>query len=107
MFLGTQAVAMAWARAARNTGLPAQRLEPEFLNLMRAGGGFPGRPWGEAARCWARNLPKWNASDLARGVRLIGAADVALKDTRVSSDEAVLTSLVLALCVTSGKAEAA
>jgi DNA polymerase III subunit delta len=107
MFLATQTVAMAWARAARNSGLPAQRLEQEFINLMRAGGGFPGRPWGEAAKCWARNLPKWNAQDLARGVRSIGAADVALKDTRVSSDEAVLTSLVLSLCVTSSKAEAA
>jgi DNA polymerase-3 subunit delta len=107
MFLATQAVAMSWARAARNTGLPAQRLEQEFFNLMRSGGGFPGRPWGEAAKCWARNLPKWSAADLARGVRLIGAADIALKDTRVSSDEAVLTSLVLSLCVTSGKAEAA
>lgn len=107
MFLATQTVAMAWGRAARSTGLPAQRLEQEFFNLMRAGGGFPGRPWGDAARCWARNLPKWNAWDLARGLRLIGAADVALKDTRVSTDEAVLTSLVLSLCVKSGKAEAA
>ncbi len=107
MFLATQTVAMAWARAARSTGLPAQRLEQEFFNLMRAGGGFPGRPWGEAAKCWARNLPKWSAADLARGVRLIGAADVALKDTRVSSDEAVLTSLVLSLCVAPNRAEAA
>jgi DNA polymerase-3 subunit delta len=107
MFLATQTVAMAWARAARSGGMPAQRLEQEFFNLMRSGGGFPGRPWGEAAKCWARNLPKWNASDLARAVRLIGAADLALKDTRVSSDEAVVTSLVLSLCVPSGAAEAA
>jgi DNA polymerase III subunit delta len=107
MLLATQTVAMAWARAARSGGLPAQRLEQEFFNLMRAGGGFPGRPWGEAAKCWARNLPKWSAADLARGVRLLGAADVALKDTRVSSDEAVLTSLVLSLCVAPNHAEAA
>ena len=43
MFLATQMVAMAWARAARNTGLPAQRLEQEFINLMRAGGGLESR----------------------------------------------------------------
>lgn len=107
MFLATQTVAMGWARAARSGGMPAQRLEQEFFNLMKAGGGFPGRPWGEAAKCWARNLPKWNGGDLTRAVRLIGAADLALKDTRVSTDEAVLTSLVLALCAPSGSAEAA
>lgn len=107
MFLATQTIAMAWARGARSSGLPASRLEAEFINLMRAGGGFPGRPWGEAAKCWASNLPRWSAGDLDRAVRLIAAADVALKDTRVSSDEAIVTSLALALCAGKHQSNAA
>jgi DNA polymerase III delta subunit len=108
MALASQSLAMAWGRAARNGGMPAQRLESEFYNLLKAGGGYPGRPWGEAVKCWASNLPKWSAPDLAAAVRLTAAADIALKDTRVSSDEAVITSLVLSMCAPSAKrAEAA
>jgi DNA polymerase-3 subunit delta len=107
MFLATQVIAMGWGRAARSGGMPAHRLEQEFFAMLRSGGGFPGRPWGEAAKCWARNLPGWSARDISRAVRLLGAADVSLKDTRISSDEAIVTSLVLALCVPSKSAEAA
>jgi DNA polymerase-3 subunit delta len=107
MALATQTLAMGWGRASRSSGMPAQRLEQEYYNLMRGGGGYPGRPYGEAVKCWASNLPKWNARELARAIKLIGAADIALKDTRVSSDEAVITSLVLSLCATTGNTEAA
>jgi DNA polymerase-3 subunit delta len=56
-----------------------------------------GRPWGEAKSVWARAVERWSADDLRRGLRLLLEADVALKDTRVSSEEQVLLSLVLAL----------
>jgi DNA polymerase-3 subunit delta len=98
MMLATQMTAMAWACAARARGLPASRLEAEFMNLLRGSGAYVGRPWMEAARSWARNVSRWQVTDTARAVRTLRQADIALKDTRVSSDEAVVTSVVLSLC---------
>jgi DNA polymerase-3 subunit delta len=107
MNLTVQVGAMAWGRAARDAGLPAHRLEFEFIRLIRSGGGWPGRPWGEAAKCWAKNLSKWSATDLARALELLVAADLSLKDTRVSSVESVVSALVLSLCTGSGRRAAA
>jgi DNA polymerase-3 subunit delta len=107
MYLATQAVAMAYGRAALAGGLPASRLETEFFGLLKLGRGSPGRPWGDAVKCWARNLSRWSAADLAAAIRSARAADLALKDTRVSSEEAVISSLVLALCIPSEIRESA
>ena len=57
-----------------------------------------GRPWGEAARSWARAVERWSAASLDDALARLLAADVALKGTRLSSDEQLLSSLVLALC---------
>lgn len=96
--LGVQILAMAWARAERDRGMNAQRLESELFRLMKEGAAFPGRPWGDAVKCWARNLPRWPAADLRRALDHVLAADLALKDSRLSSDEGVLHSLVLMIC---------
>ena len=106
MALSTQALAMAWGRASYDRGMPANRMESEFFRLLKAGSAYPGRPWGEAVKCWARNLSKWSAADLARALSLLLATDLALKDTRVSSEEAVVTSLVLSLCTPARRAAA-
>jgi DNA polymerase-3 subunit delta len=99
MALGTQTLAMAWAQAARAEGLPASRLEGELFGLLKEGGGFTGRAWGEAVKAWARHLSAWSAPALDRALDAVLAADVALKESRVSSEEQVLTTLVLGLCV--------
>jgi chromosome segregation ATPase len=39
-------------------------------------------------------VPKWTAADIARAVRHLHAADAALKDTKVSSEEQIITSLL-------------
>jgi DNA polymerase-3 subunit delta len=96
--LTVQTLAMAWGKSSRDAGLSAGRLEAEFFKLLKAGGGFPGRPWGEAVKCWARNLPKWSEGELHAALDLLLAADFALKESRVSSEDAVLASLVLSLC---------
>jgi len=96
--LAVQALAMSWARAARDGGLNASRVESELFRLLKAGAAFPGRPWSDAVKCWARNLPRWSAGDLESALDHLLAADLALKDSRVSSEEGVVTSLVLALC---------
>jgi hypothetical protein len=43
-------------------------------------------------------VPKWTVADAEAGLRAILRADERLKDTRASSDEQVLSSLVLELC---------
>lgn len=102
MALAVQLSALAWAQAARAEGLPQSRLESEFFNFLKETGGFVGRPWGEATRAWARQLRHWDVADLDAALEALLEADVALKDSRVSSDEQCLTTLVLALCVRRG-----
>lgn len=98
MALGTQALAIGWGLAARARGLSASRLESEYYGLLKeAGNAYPGRPWGEAVKCWARSIPKWSAADIDRALRHLLAADAALKDTRVSSEPQIVTSLLLAI----------
>jgi DNA polymerase-3 subunit delta len=101
MALATQTLALAWGRAARDAGMPPRRMENELFALLKeSGSSYTGRSWGEAVRAWARALDVWNAADLDAALALLLATDVALKESRVSSDEQLLQSLVLALCAT-------
>ncbi len=98
MALATQTLAIGWGLAARARGLQASRLESEFFGLLKAAGNaYPGRSWGDAVKCWARSLPKWNAADIDRALPHLLGADAALKDTKVSSEAQIVTSLLLAI----------
>lgn len=98
MMLSTQLLALQWGRAHRDGGWSSGQLEREYFTyLKQSGGGMVGRPWGEAKTVWARAVERWRADELRRALRLLLEADIALKDTRVSSEEQVLLSLVLAL----------
>lgn len=96
--LGVQTMAMGWGRQARDRGLPAQRMESEFFGLLKESGAFPMRPWSEAAKCWARNVSRWDAASVEQALAALLAADRSAKDTRLSSEEQLLASLVCALC---------
>lgn len=96
--LATQQLALAWAQAARAEGLPASRLESELFGFLKEGGGYPGRPWGEAVKAWTRHLSAWSAPALDASLDALLAADAALKESRVSSESQVLSTLVLTLC---------
>ncbi len=107
MALSTQTMALAWARAARDEGLSASQLEREFFGLLKEGGAYPGRSWGEATKAWARALPRWSAPVLDQALDALLAADMALKDTTVSSEEQILASAVLRLCAADAAARPA
>jgi DNA polymerase-3 subunit delta len=108
MALATQTLAIGWGVAARARGLHASRLESEFFGLLKeAGNAYPGRAWGEAVKCWARSLPKWSAADVDRALPHLLAADAALKDTKVSSEAQIVTSLLLAITPVTGARRAA
>ena len=48
--------------------------------------------------------PRWTAAELDAALAALLAADAALKETRLSSDEQLLTTLVLALCAPARRA---
>ncbi|HEX2780657.1 MAG TPA: DNA polymerase III subunit delta, partial [Gemmatimonadaceae bacterium] len=99
MALGTQTLAVAWARALRDRGTPMGQMYNELFNLLKeSGGAFTGRSWGDAVKSWTRGVERWTTPQLDRALALLLATDYALKESRVSSEEQVLTTLVLSLC---------
>ena len=108
MALGAQLLAIGWGVAARARGLSASRLEGEFFTLLKEGGSaYTGRAWGEAVKCWARAVPNWTAADVDRALPHLLAADASLKDTKVSSEAQIITSLLLAITPMVNKRRAA
>lgn len=100
MMLSTQAFALAYGRARRDAGIPTNRLPQEFFAFLKETGGYPGRPWGEAASAWTKVTEQWSAGSCEKALALLLEADMALKETTVSNAEQILMSLVLALCAT-------
>ena len=99
MALSTQMLAMSWGRAKLDEGLPRARLSQEYFNLLRETGAFTGRPWGSAAAAWSRATERWSRESLDHALDSLLEVDVALKESRVSSEEQLLASLLLSLCV--------
>ncbi len=106
--LTAQTLAIGWGLAARARGLSASRLEGEFFALLKEGGSaYTGRSWGDAVKCWARAVPKWTPADVDHALPHLLAADRALKDTKVSSEEQTVTSLLLAITPVASRRRAA
>jgi DNA polymerase-3 subunit delta len=98
MNLTTQMLALSYGVAALARGTAARALFNEYMVLLKESGAFPGRPWGEAVTAWTRNTDRWTAAELDAALAALLAADAALKDTKLSSDEQMLTTLVLSMC---------
>jgi DNA polymerase-3 subunit delta len=107
MALSTQMLALAWGRARLDSGLPQSRLEGEYFQLLKSTGAYPARPWGGAARAWAAAARDWKLAECNRAVVALLAADMALKESRVSSENQILATAVLAICAASGRRRAA
>ena len=98
MALSTQMLALGWGRSRLDSGLPQGRLEGEYFQLLKSTGAYPARPWGGAARAWAQGARDWNVADCDRAISMLLAADVALKESRVSTETQILGTAVLAIC---------
>jgi DNA polymerase-3 subunit delta len=107
MSLTTQMLAISWGRAKLDEGLPRARLAQEYFDLLRETGAYTGRPWGSATAIWARSAERWNREALDRALDALLEADIALKESRVSSDEQLLATVVLSLCAADEKSAAA
>jgi DNA polymerase-3 subunit delta len=104
MALSVQTLAIAWGRARRDEGLAHGRLAGEYFTLLKETGAYPMRPWGEAVATWTAAVERWSPASLDRALDALLATDIALKDTRVSSDEQLIASLVLTMCASAASA---
>jgi DNA polymerase-3 subunit delta len=98
MALGTQFLALSYCVARQGERVPPARLSAELFQLMKEGAAYTGRPWGEAQQAWMRAASGWTPAQLAAAIDRLHEADLALKETRVSSELQLLSTLVLALC---------
>jgi DNA polymerase-3 subunit delta len=99
MALATQTVALAWGKAKVDEGLPSGRLQGEYFNLLKQSGSvYTGRSWATAAAAWASVANSWEQRSLRRAMEALLTADMALKETRLSSEQQVLTTLILTIC---------
>jgi DNA polymerase-3 subunit delta len=99
MTLATQFIAVAWARSLRDRGTSMGQMYNELFNFLKESrGAFVGRAWGDAVKSWTRGVEKWTTPQLDRALALLLTADCALKESRVSSEEQVMSTLVLSLC---------
>lgn len=100
MALTAQTLALGYLAARRAEGLSVGQLERETWGLLKGSGAYTGRPWPEAVSAWGQAAAKgwWSVAAVERALPALLEADLALKDSRVSSEEGVLMSLVLTLC---------
>jgi DNA polymerase-3 subunit delta len=99
MALGTQMMAVAWARVRRDRGAPMSQMYNDLFGLLKeSGGAYTGRAWGDAVKAWTRAVERWTTPELEDALELLLDADVALKESRLSSDEQLMATLILSLC---------
>jgi DNA polymerase-3 subunit delta len=104
MALATQTLAVAWGQARRARGVSTAALggfggPDSFMTLLKEqSSSYVGRPWGEAVRAWTAAVDQWSPDALDRALALLLDADVALKESKLSSEEQLLGTLVLSLC---------
>lgn len=105
MALSVQVLAMAWG-AARN--YPPARLKGEYFSMLKAGKSpYTGRAWGEAVDTWVRYARHWSVAELTSALEVLARTDRMLKTSRLSSEEQVLATMILAICRPTGHRRAA
>lgn len=96
--LSAQMFGLAWGQAVLARGGNQGTIARDGFNLLKEGGSYTGRPWGEMTKSWATYARRWSAADLDSALAALLVADRGLKDSRVSSDAQWMGTLVLTLC---------
>lgn len=102
--LSAQMFGLAWAQAVLARGGNTGTVVRDGFGFLKEGAGFTGRPWGEMPKSWAAHARRWTAAEIDAALEALLAADRGLKDSRVSSEEQWMATLVLTLCGPSGSA---
>jgi DNA polymerase III subunit delta len=93
MTLTTQMLALALGKAR------GARSSFDYVNILKSGtSNVVGRTWGEATAVWARAASKWSLAELDRALEVLLDTDIALKQSRVSSEEQVMATAILSMC---------
>jgi DNA polymerase-3 subunit delta len=98
MALSTQMIAIAWGRARLDDGMSRGQLAQEYFDLLKETSAFTGRSWGSATAVWARAAERWSGQAIDYALEAMLEADIALKESKVSSEEQILATVVLSLC---------
>ena len=98
MALTIQTLGLGYAEATLATGTSQRGVYSELMALLKDTGVFPWRSWNEAVNAWTKHAERWTASEIDAALHALLTADAALKETRLSSPEQLLATLVLALC---------
>ena len=99
MALGAQTLGIGWCRARRDAGAASSLIQREVFSVARRVAPFlDPRPFATRAGAWVRASAEWSAEDVESALNALLAADVALKETRVASDEQIVSTAVLAAC---------
>ena len=99
MALATQFIAVAWARALRDRGTPMGQMYNELFGLLKENSrAYTARSWGDAVKSWTRGVERWSAWQLDQAMTLLLTTDAALKESRLSSEEQAVSTLILSLC---------
>lgn len=100
MALTAQMLALGYGAALRaERGTSGRALESEYWSFLKGGGSvMTGRSWKEAIAAWMRDVERWDVASVDRALDALYQADIALKDTRVSSEDRVVATAILAIC---------
>jgi DNA polymerase-3 subunit delta len=107
MALSSSALALSFARGYLDRGRSRGALRNELFQLLRGGGSVYGLPWGALIDLWMETVDLWTAVELDDTIRRLLAADRALKESRVSTEDQVLASLAFGMCAREHRREAA
>ena len=103
MALAAHLLAVGWGLSRREEGASSGALAREYYDFLKSGGAFLGRSWGDAVKAFTNALDHWTIEDVDRALGLMLDTDCALKESRVSTEAQVISSLVLALCTRAGR----
>ena len=99
MALGAQTIAIGWAQAARARGTPPSKLTGDLFALLKESGAvYTGRSWGEFVSSCVRASDHWSADAVDDALEALLEAESAFKETRLSSDEQLLASVLPRVC---------
>ena len=102
MALTVQTLGIGWAQAVRERGGRA-----DMFGLLKETGAYTWRSWSEFSTTCTQAASLWSPRAVDDGLRALLEADMALKTTKLSSDEQIIANLVLALCGVSSRRRAA
>ena len=98
MALSTQMIAIGWGRARLDEGISRGQLTQQYFDLLKETGAFTGRSWGSATAVWARAAERWSREAINFALEVLLDADIALKESKVSTEEQILATVVLSMC---------